>query len=443
MDRRSFLVGGTSAGVFASGAKARLVSHSKALDQGLQARLDRALLPFVAARDFSGVVIMTRGGTTVAERIYGKADFERGRPNTLDTRFCCDSIGKSFTRAAIVALEKQGRLSQEDPLARFVPDFPNGANISLRQLIEHRSGITRELNLGADAQRVIPLPELVARIAKLPLEGSPGKQYFYSNNGYRMLALVVERAGHGDYGALVRELVFQPRRMDETIELRLGQSAPNVAKGYIAGPGLRTLDVQPPIELLNFRGAGSFYSSPRDLLTFAQSLPLQAADLKRPLEVVDGVTPRRVLGHDGLGFGFANLCFRYPEQDATLIMCCNIETPIFTPLHSHLEKLLFGEPAEPLPVGPVNVARFDPERAQLYAGQYELFPGTPLIIREEKAALWVSAGGDVFAPLVPLGPDRFFMRQKYAYLDFKVADGKTQSVKWSEHGRTFDLRKLS
>ncbi len=438
MHRRAFLLTASAA---ATATAARAAAPGAPND--LEARLDAYFAPFVAARDFSGVVTLAKGPDIIARRIYGMADFDRRTPNTPDTAFFVASIGKSFTRASLLALERAGKLAQDDPLARFAPEFPNAANITLRQLIEHKAGITRDLQFGADLRKVLSLSEMARRIATLPLAGQPGEKYAYSNNGYRLLALVVERASGGDYGDFVREAVFEPRGMRHTFEPGRGRPRGPVAKGHVAGIGFGTLAPPEPIEVLNHRGAGSFCSTPNDLLRYARSLPLAPADLQRPLQTrEDGTTARRVLGHDGLGNGFSNLCFRFPEQDACLVMSCNIETPIFGPLHDHLEQFLFGEAVTPPPIPAQTAAPFDAGRAALFVGQYELFPGTPLIIRRETWGLSVSAGGDSFLPLTPVGSDRYLMRQKYAYLDFKVVDGRTESVTWTENGSPFVLRRL-
>lgn len=404
----------------------------------LDRSLDAMLLPYVQSRDFAGVVMMERQGAVVAHRTYGAADIETGRPNTPDTRYVCSSIGKLFTRATLVSLAADGRLSLDDPFARFLPDFPNAANFTIAQLIRHRAGISRDLILVADVTRRLSVTELVQRVAATQAAGTPGERYSYSNNGYRLLAYVIERAGGGDYGATVRERVFEPRGMRETAEFGLADAVPNRAVGYVPGPGLRTLEVAPREELLNHRGPGSFFTTPNDLMKFARSLPIAEADLQAP--VTEGDVRR--LGHDGLGHGYASMCFFYPEHDARLVMTCNIQMGLLSPLQNAFEGLLLGRAAAVLPASPTEAAALDTSRAQIVAGNYELFPGTPLIVRLRGELLEVSAGGDAYAPLTPLGGDRYFMRQRYGTLTFNVTNGRSESVLWAEPGGEFSLRRL-
>lgn len=434
MYRRVFLISAAATAACATPQPQQSIRTERALDR----QLDAVLAPYVVAKDFSGVVLMERGGEVVAERSYGAADVASGAPNTRDSRYVCSSIGKMFTRTAVLSLAAEGRLSLDDPFARFAPDFPNAANFTIGQLVEHTAGISRDLTLGEDVQRVLPVSDLVARVAAMPTVGAPGERYVYSNNGYRLLAYVIERAGGGDYGAIVRERVFTPRGMRDTAEFSLADTVPNRAIGYVPGRGLGTLQPAPREELLNHRGPGSFYTTPNDLITFARTLPVSPADLEEAVEPGQ----KRRLGHNGLGHGYASMCYLYPDIDARLVMMCNIQMGLLGPLQQAFEALLFGEALPDLPASPTQEAPLDMARADVVVGNYELFPGTPLIVRRSGDLLEVSAGGDAYAPLTPLGSDRYFMRQRYGTLTFNVANRRSESVTWAEPGGEFSLRRL-
>jgi D-alanyl-D-alanine carboxypeptidase len=436
MHRRIFLMSAAATAACTTAPPQPVVTETP--EAPLDRQLDALLAPYVAARDFSGVVWMERSGVIVAQRSYGVADLTSSAPNTPDTRYICSSIGKLFTRAAIVSLVADGRLSLDDPFARFAPEFPNAANFTIDQLVEHKAGISRDLTLGDDVRRRLSTAELVQRVAAMPMAGAPGERYAYSNNGYRLLAYAVERAGGGDYGAIVRERVFAPRGMRDTAEFTLEDTVPNRAIGYVPGPGLGTLEHAPADELLNHRGAGSFFTTPNDLMTFARSLPISPRDLEAPVDEGE----RRRLGHNGLGHGYASMCYAYPDQDARLVMTCNIQMGLLDPLQGAFEALLFGETPPQLPVSPTEAAPLDAARAQILTGNYELFPGTPLIVRVRGDLMEVSAGGDAYAPLTPLGGDRYFMRQRYATLTFNVSNGRSDAVTWAEPGGEFNLRRL-
>jgi CubicO group peptidase (beta-lactamase class C family) len=140
----------------------------------LSLALDQYFVPFERMRDFSGIIVVEKG-TKQLIRSWGRADFASDRPHSLRTRYAAESISKMFTHAAVVALQSAGRLSMRDPLARFVPDFPRASDITIRQLVDHQAGISRDLSLvGADATRPHSTSEIVAMIARTQ-NGVPGK----------------------------------------------------------------------------------------------------------------------------------------------------------------------------------------------------------------------------------------------------------------------------
>src|SRR5205085_8333186 len=145
----------------ASFASQALALAKRPLDfTALSRALDRYFLPFERIRDFSGIVVVERG-TKQLTRSWGRADFATGEPHSPHRRYAAESISKMFTHAAVLALQSAGKLNMSDPLERFVPDFPRAADITIRQLVDHEAGISRDLALmGPDATRPRSTTEL-------------------------------------------------------------------------------------------------------------------------------------------------------------------------------------------------------------------------------------------------------------------------------------------
>src|SRR5262245_11597037 len=120
MHRRAFVLSAAATACTTPTPESPLASSA---NMALEGRHGALLAPYVQARDFSGVVLVDRGGALVAQRAYGSADIATGRQNTAGTRYICSSIGKLFTRAAVLSLAVDNRLSLSDPFARFAPDF--------------------------------------------------------------------------------------------------------------------------------------------------------------------------------------------------------------------------------------------------------------------------------------------------------------------------------
>ncbi len=107
----------------------------------IEQRADQWLKPYVAAGDFSGVVLIAQGDQMLAEKAYGKADFQHDVANQIGTRFRIASLSKTFTAAAIELLTAQGKLSLKDLLSKYVSGIPNGDKITVEQLLTHESGV--------------------------------------------------------------------------------------------------------------------------------------------------------------------------------------------------------------------------------------------------------------------------------------------------------------
>jgi len=174
--------------------EAELVSHiTKTLDS------------LVAAGQFSGAVLLAKGGVTVFERAYGLADREARIPNTIETAFNLGSINKFFTMIAIRQLADAGKLDVDSTLARAWPDYPNQAvarRITIRQLLQHRSGIGGNIfgvPAGGKRSDVRRLADYLPLFINEPLQFEPGSRSQYSNAGYVVLGLLIERLSGGNY----------------------------------------------------------------------------------------------------------------------------------------------------------------------------------------------------------------------------------------------------
>lgn len=244
------------------------------LDQGRRAALDRFIGQFTALAMFDGTVVIDIGGAVVYEESFGLAHYELGVPHSQDTRFRIASVSKTMTDAAFARMIAQKKLGLDDPLARFLPDFPSAHEITLRQILNHTSGIphTNDQPWG-DGTLSLTIDEIVARLARLPLDFAPGTDSKYSNGGYAVAAKVLEIAGKGSFSEVMRATVLDPLDMADTDHIADARSPiHNMATGYEPGlfPGERR---HPRFYAVESRpGGGSLYSTTGDLLRFTRAV---------------------------------------------------------------------------------------------------------------------------------------------------------------------------
>lgn len=222
--------------------------------------------------EFSGVVLVARGGVPQFERAYGMADREAGRPNDLETAFNLGSINKLFTAIAIRQLAAAGKLNVDSSLARAWPDYPNpdvAKRVTIRQILEHRSGIQGNIfgaPPGKTRHDVLTLSDYFELFKDQPLAFEPGARQQYSNAAYIVLGLLVERLSGESYYDYVHKHIFVPAGMTRTASWKFDSLPPNTAIGYTS-EGRNT-------GLLPGRGssAGGGYSTAHDLLRLLNAL---------------------------------------------------------------------------------------------------------------------------------------------------------------------------
>jgi CubicO group peptidase (beta-lactamase class C family) len=232
----------------------------------------------LAAKDlFSGSVLMARDGKVFFEGAWGQADRERKVPNRKDTSYNLASIGKIFTQVAIAQLAAKGKLAPTDTIARHLPDLPvpSSNKITIQQLITNTSGmgdIFGEKYFSASPASLKRLSDYVPFFANVPLQFPPGQGSAYSNAGYVVLGLIVEKVSGKEFHEYVRENIFVPAGMKDSGPYDPQAAVANRAIGYTRrGPGGSPEPVTANLPARNSSAGGSRSSAP-DMLRFDQAL---------------------------------------------------------------------------------------------------------------------------------------------------------------------------
>ena len=234
------------------------------------------------AQQFSGVILVARNGTPLIERAYGMADREAGRANTVETGFNLGSINKLFTQIAIRQLAAAGKLDVDSTLVRAWPDYPNqdvARRVTIRQILQHRSGIQGNI-FGAPPGKTrhdnVTLADYFQLFSNEPLQFEPGSRQQYSNAGYIVLGLLIERLSGENYYEYVRRHIYEPAGMSQTGHWRVDRLPANTAFGYTRGgeDAPANAPLKRNTDLLPGKGssAGGGYSTADDLLRLLNAL---------------------------------------------------------------------------------------------------------------------------------------------------------------------------
>ncbi len=209
----------------------------KPSDADLAVFLEKYLNDIAAKDKFSGTVLVARGDSILYKGVFGEACRRYHIANRLDTKFNLGSINKMFTGLAIAQLAEKGKLSFQDPIIKYLPDYPRpdiAEKVTIHQLLTHTSGTGDYFEALFDA----PFWEIktVRQLADLVINDSllfePGAQFHYSNVGPVILGLIIEKITGKDYFEYIRENIYQPAGMINTDCYEVDRDIENLAIGY-------------------------------------------------------------------------------------------------------------------------------------------------------------------------------------------------------------------
>src|SRR4030095_7346844 len=205
-----------------AGQPAAAAPNRSAVDDAALARHINAYLEEAVAKDaFSGAVLIAKNGQPIFKKAYGMANKSNNTPNNIDTKFDLGSMNKMFTAVAIAQLVEQGKLSFTDTVGKLLPDYPNkvvAEKVTVHHLLTHTSGMGSYFNekFQANLNNLKTVPDYLPLFASDPLAFERGASWKYSNSGFVVLGLIVEKVSGQSYYDYVKEHIFKPAGMLNT-----------------------------------------------------------------------------------------------------------------------------------------------------------------------------------------------------------------------------------
>ncbi|QSQ13880.1 serine hydrolase domain-containing protein [Myxococcus landrumensis] len=352
-------------GLLVSSAASAHDSLRERLDAFVRAEQKRQKVPGVA------VAVVSRGRVVLAKG-YGLSNLEHQVPVTTDTLFQSGSLGKQFTAMAVMLQVEAGRIALSDSITKYFPDAPaTWAPITIRHLLTHTAGIG-ELDGLIDVRKDYTDEELAQFIYGLPLDFPAGLRWSYSNSGYVLLGLLVNRVAGTSYVNVLGEHVFTPARMKTARGISEEDIVPNRAAGYRMLDGV-VKNQQWVSPSLNTTGDGALYFSLKDLVAWDAAVDDRALltkaswrDILSPAKLNSGApypygfgwvleerNGRPVHQHTGAWQGFKSAFFRFVEDDVSVIVLLNLADanpePFANGLAAIVNPALAVPPLEPIP----------------------------------------------------------------------------------------------
>lgn len=348
---------------------------------------------------------VSRNGNVIFENGYGMANLEHDIPITPASIFHVASVSKQFTAAAIMLLVRDGRLSLEDEVRKYVPEVPAyPQKITIRHLLHHTSGLRDQWDLLIMARgrfeedRVTEddVLEIVSRQETLNFE--PGTEYLYSNTGYTLAGTIVRRVSGKSLRDFADERIFRPLGMTNT---HFHDDYTMIVKGRTAGYARRGSGWRVSLPNYDTYGATSLYTTVGDLLKWQRNFdsPVVGDEAMRREMEASGVLARgdttayglglsteqyrgaRLVGHGGADAGYRTYLGRFPDHGVSIVVLCNASTVNPSALARSVADVVLGGALAPAP--PPARATATPSQEQLarIAGVYSHpLTGAPMFI---------------------------------------------------------------
>ncbi len=418
-------------------------------------------------------IAVVKNGAIVYKKGYGLANLEYGIPNSPSTVFHIASVSKQFTVFSILLLEKQGKLSLDDDIRKYIPEVPDfGKTITLRHLASHTSGLRDQWELLAMAgwrfDDVITKEHILKLVSRQKeLNFNPGDEFLYCNTGFTLLAEVVARVSGQSFAAFTQANIFEPLKMTNTLFYDDHEKiVKNRAYSYYANEsGFKK-------SVLNYAnvGATSLFTTAEDLSLWALNFSdIKVGDatiinkMNTPAVLNNGKTYGGALGqfvgtykglneiqHGGADAGYRSFLTRFPDEKFSVIVLSN--SAEFNPggiahkiVDIYLKDRIVAEPKKEIKKEekanePISV---DQNILGTYVGDYELQPGFIISITENNGQLSGQATGQPAFMLIPSTTTEFKIQGVEATIEF-VPDGgdKVKLIKLHQGGQTMDAPRI-
>ncbi|WP_160136034.1 serine hydrolase [Chryseobacterium sp. c4a] len=296
-------------------------------------QIEQLLAAYDKAGKFNGTILIAEKGKIIFEKSYGYKNGPKKEKNTNNSLYRIFSTTKMFTATVILKLEEEGKLSINDKLSKYYPNFPKGDSSTISNLLSHTSGIPNETG----SENTVDEETFIKFISAKPLNFSPGKKWDYSNSGYYILGYIIKKATGMEYDKAIESYILKPLKMNHTGFHFNTVFDENKALGY------EFLSENTSNEAFLFKtdhpfAAGAMYSTVEDLFKFNESFKTNTILKHETIEKmftpylndhyglgsdVFSVDGKKRIGHGGGGPGYRCIYYRILDDDISFIAMSN------------------------------------------------------------------------------------------------------------------------
>ena len=428
------LVAALTLGQFVS---AQAQPQAQVADKDLSAKIDKLLSDVYKPGSPGAAVLVKKQGKVVFRKGYGLANLELNVPVEPDMVFRLGSVTKQFTAVSILMLAEEGKLSLQDEITKFLPDYPTqGKKITVENLLTHTSGLKSYTDLPEwlPLQRKdMTVSEIIDLAKDKPMEFAPGEKWKYCNSGYILLGAIIEKVSGKSYADFLQARVFTPLGMKSSCYDSTSRIIPRRASGYAKGNA--GFENAPYLSMSQPYAAGSLASTVDDLAIWTESLLSGKLVKRETLEkaftsyklkdgqdtgygygwFVSRYEGHRLIEHGGGIHGFLSYALFFPEDQVFVAILTNVTARETQPEPQAFRAgcLALGIPSKE----PVAISLPEKDLAPL-TGVYVNADGEELYITLQDNKLFAQSAGEGKSEIKPVSAAEFFLTDSPGRVQF-------------------------
>jgi CubicO group peptidase (beta-lactamase class C family) len=442
-------------------------------------QIDQLLTPWNDQEIPGAAIAVEKDGKIIFEKGYGSADLEYNIPITPSTVFHIASLSKQFTAFSILLLEKEGKLSINDDVRKYIPEVPDfGKVITLNHLLHHTSGLRDQWNLLALAgwrlDDIITTDQILRLVStQKSLNFNPGDEFVYCNTGFTLLAEVVARVSGKSFPEFTRTNIFEPLKMTNTL---FYDDCEKIVKNRAYSYHTDSTGLKKSILSYSTVGATSLFTTVDDLSRWAANFenPVVGKDVVKRMEmrgtlnngdtisyamgqVIDKFKGLKLIAHSGADAGYRTALMRFPDEKFSVNILSNLAS--FNPSGMAAaiadiylkDKELVESPEKEAEVklehANINenaIVEVNPDSLKAYCGVYELVPGNVVTFTSEDNKIFIEAPELPKTAMVPVSTKTFSISVAQAVVTFvRDMSGKIDHIKVEINGQEHLAKRLA
>ncbi|WP_310554437.1 serine hydrolase [Flavobacterium sp.] len=401
-----------------------LLTTNLSFAQSKKEKLQQLFEFYKQQNQFNGSVFVSQKGEVLLNKGYGLANVDLKKENNSNSIFQIYSITKTFTATVILKLVEEKKLSLQDKLSKFYPDYPDASSISIESLLNHTAGVY-DYTRGNDMKDQTEKSFIEFQKTK-PLDFLVGTDWSYSNSGYYFLGYVIQKVTGISYEKAVEKYILKPLLMEQS-----GFAFKNLkSQNKVIGYEVFSEKAQKPSVVYDPPGpfaAGGIYSSVEDLNKYYNGLKNYKIISKKTLEkaytpfknnygygwVTIPMFEKMTVGHSGAGAGFRSNFVQIPEDDICIILLTNTERDLNIAT-SAIIKILYNKDYK-IPI----VANINKETLKQYVGTYQVENNFVIYLTIVNNKLIAQSGNNPKSILYPVKENLFYAEELNGYVSFE------------------------